>query len=143
MKAIFVALMCFWPVLTLFSQQSDSLKNQEIEQVSFCNDQVKEEEIKGLIKPSFPGGEDSVLAFVKRAVPDSVQTMCGEVYLYLTVDTLGNIDILRMSVARDSVCGKQIVSAFYGMPRWNPALYVNEAGELKKQSWNTQVRVTF
>jgi hypothetical protein len=126
-----------------FAQQKDSIAQPVVERVDFCNDQVKEEEIKGLIKPSFPGGQDSMMAFLRCAIPDSVQKMCGEVYLYLTVDTLGNIDILRMSVARDSVCGKQIVSAFYGMPRWNPALYVNEAGESKKQSWNAHVKGVF
>lgn len=126
-----------------FAQQKDSTAQPVVERVSFCNDQVKEEEIKGLIKPSFPGGQDSMMAFLRCAIPDSVQRMCGEVYLYIAVDTLGGLNILRMSVSGDSICGRRLVSAFYSMPRWSPSLYVKESGESKKQSWNAHVNVRF
>ncbi|MCU0432033.1 MAG: hypothetical protein MUC87_01110 [Bacteroidia bacterium] len=118
-------------------------QQKKVEQVHFCELKPVEEPLQGFTKPSFPGGNDSMLAWLKRELPDSVRAVCGKFMVRVTVDTLGKIQFIQLYLPADNLHILEIMVVFFEMPCWNPAVFVNKQGVARRQEWSMGVQVEF
>lgn len=93
-------------------------------------------------EPSFPGGGDSLLAFIRQNLKWPITDGCdqGTIYVTFTIDTLG---VIKDPIILKGICqpydneALRIVSI---MPKWNPAI---EIINCKRQPVETKFNLPF
>lgn len=74
--------------------------------------------------PEFPGGMDSLLAFIQRNIryPEAAwnQKIEGKVYVTFTVETDGSITNIKVLRDIGGGCGQEAVRVVSMMPKWKP-----------------------
>lgn len=79
---------------------------------------------------SFPGGEDSMHAFVRRLLryPEmaSENDIQGRVRVRFVIDEQGNCSQIKVIKGILPVCDSEAVRIVRTMPKWTPALYKNK-----------------
>lgn len=72
--------------------------------------------------PSFPGGEEALIEFIKDNMkwPLTQSTVEGIVAVRFTIDTLGNIKDLKIIKGICEESDKEALRLVSIMPRWNP-----------------------
>ena len=85
---------------------------------------------KTLVRPSFPGGYDSLNKFVARYhdstmfIPDSLYAFDDSFFrqdILLDIDTLGNVSVTPITWAGYEYCKPDIDNIINKMPKWSPA----------------------
>ena len=74
------------------------------------------------IHPSFPGGYDSLNAFVSRNLkyPSCREDFEGRVYVHFTVNKDGSLSDIKVIKGLSVMCDKNALDLFQNMPHWIP-----------------------
>lgn len=111
--------------------------------INFYRLNAQTEEVFTIVEqqPSFPGGQDSLNAFIKQnmvypesAIKDSIK---GAVYINFVVSkdsTLNGIKILR---GLSSDCDREALRIVQKMPKWNPGM---QRGQPVNVSFNLPIK---
>jgi hypothetical protein len=77
-------------------------------------------------EPSFPGGGDSLMAFIKRNMKWPIANGCehGTVYITFTIDTSGKINEPKILKGICPPYDKEALRLVSIMPKWNPAIEI-------------------
>ena len=74
--------------------------------------------------PEFPGGEDSLFAYLKRMIiyPDSAKALkiSGTVYISFVVEADGSISRVKLIKGIGGGCDEAAFEAVRNMPKWKP-----------------------
>ena len=103
--------------------QESAVVELEIEE-----DETEEEEIYSLVEtnPEFPGGMDSLIAFLSRniAYPQEAidNNVSGRVFLSFVVEKDGTITDIKILRDIGSGCGAEAVRVVKMMPKWKPGM---------------------
>ena len=105
-----------------------SLSAQVVEDVDFGDEEDKselksQEEIWGghpEIYPRYPGGEDSLFAFLAKSLDYSCMDTCGmgRVYVQFTIDTTGNVTNVKTPRPFCEQCDEEARRIVSIMPKW-------------------------
>ena len=113
------------PVLVMFMFASCELKAQD---TIYSNEEEEIEEFELIcyvgINPEFPGGNDSLNAFIKRNLqyPKSAkeQGIEGTVFVRFVVETDGSVTVFRINQDVNEELAAEAIRLVNMLPKWKP-----------------------
>lgn len=112
---LFIAIVIFCVTSTAMAQ-TDTVKNERFVEVD--------------IKPEFPGGPDSMFAFLYRIIkyPKKAirKNITGVVYATFIVEKDGQISNAKILRDIGGGCGKEVLRVINAMPKWKPGILDGE-----------------
>ena len=112
---LFIAIVIFCVTSTAMAQ-TDTVKNERFVEVD--------------IKPEFPGGPDSMFAFLYRIIkyPKKAirKNITGVVYAGFVVEKDGQISNVKILRDIGGGCGKEVLRVINAMPKWKPGIFNGE-----------------
>jgi hypothetical protein len=77
-------------------------------------------------EPSFPGGEDSLIAFIRRNIKWPIADGCehGTVFITFRIDTTGKINNPKILKGICPPYDNEALRIVSIMPKWNPAIEI-------------------
>lgn len=112
---LFIAIVIFCVTSTAMAQ-TDTVKNERFVEVD--------------IKPEFPGGPDSMFAFLYRTIkyPKKAirKNITGVVYAGFVVEKDGQISNVKILRDIGGGCGKEVLRVINAMPKWKPGIFNGE-----------------
>lgn len=91
--------------------------------------------------PSFPGGEDSLSAYLRNNIhypaSASVSGICGNVFISFLVTETGNIAEVKVVKGIGSGCDEEAMRVVRNMPAWVPA---KQAGKAVATNFNLPIK---
>lgn len=110
----------------MVNMQGGVRKSPNVTTILAVEEEEEETEIFTVVEsePEFPGGMDSLFAFVQRNIryPEAAwnQKIEGKVYVTFTVETDGSITNIKVLRDIGGGCGQEAVRVVSMMPKWKP-----------------------
>lgn len=113
-RIMMIALLAAWVLLPVLAQDTGERK-----------DSVKQDRIYCDIPytyPSFPGGQEALLQFLKENVqwPDTESCVQGRVIVSFVVETDGSLSGIKVVKSLDPLFDKEALRVVKSMPKWIP-----------------------
>ena len=132
MRPLIAVLLLFIAVIKL-NAQTDRL---EIKADFIAFEQTKASEIIGETdrEPEFPGGQDSLRAFIARnnKWQPGKETIAGKVFVEFIVESDGSITNIRIMKGLHESCDQEALRIVSIMPKWNPGVYQGQLVRTRK-----------
>ena len=113
-KRIMMILLATWCMLPLLAQEIDERKDSVKQDKIYCDIPYTQ--------PSFPGGHEALLQYLKENVqwPDTESCAQGRVIVSFIVETDGSLSDIKVMKSLDPLFDKESIRVVKSMPKWIP-----------------------
>lgn len=109
-----MTLMAAWVILPVLAQEIGERKDSVKQDRIYCDFPYT--------YPSFPGGQEALLQFLKENVqwPDTEADVLGRVIVSFVVETDGSLSGIKVVKSLDPLFDKEALRVVKSMPKWIP-----------------------
>ena len=113
-RIMMMTLMAAWVILPVLAQEIGERKDSVKQDRIYCDFPYT--------YPSFPGGQEALLQFLKENVqwPDTEADVLGRVIVSFVVETDGSLSGIKVVKSLDPLFDKEALRVVKSMPKWIP-----------------------
>ena len=113
-RIMMMTLMAAWVILPVLAQETGERKDSVKQDRIYCDFPYT--------YPSFPGGQEALLQYLKENVqwPDTESCVQGRVIVSFVVETDGSLSGIKVVKSLDPLFDKEALRIVKSMPKWIP-----------------------